>query len=560
MFEENPTSTYLGRPGAPLPTGNDLLQNPMLNKGTAFSCAEREAFGLLGLMPAHVATMDDQVERVMEGVRRNSTALGKYIAMMALFDRNRALFYRVLTDHLQELMPIIYTPTVGQACKKFSHIYRKGRGLYLSALNKGRIAELLRNWSYEDVRMVVVTDGERILGLGDLGVDGMGIPVGKLSLYTACAGIHPTYCLPVTIDVGTNNDELLQDPLYLGMRQARIRGAEYDALIEEFVLAVQEVFPQAVLQFEDFANCNAFRLLQTYQHRVCCFNDDIQGTASVALAGIYSALRLTGLPLTEQTFLFLGAGEAGTGTGNLLVAALMAEGLSEAQARQRCWFVDSKGLVVQSRQGLAPQKQPFAHDYPQQDNLLSAVRSLKPTALIGVSGQGQAFSEAVLAEMATLNKRPIIFALSNPTSKSECTAEQAYAATAGQAIFASGSPFAPVVLEERILVPGQGNNVYIFPAIGLAAMATGAEYITDEMFLVAALALAAQVTDADLAQASVYPPLTKIREVSALIAVAVADLIYEKGLARTKRPDDLLNYIYSWMYQPAYPDYVDDRS
>ena len=560
MFEENPTSTYLGRPGAPLPTGNDLLQNPMLNKGTAFSCAEREAFGLLGLMPAHVATMDDQVERVMEGVRRNSTALGKYIAMMALFDRNRALFYRVLTDHLQELMPIIYTPTVGQACKQFSHIYRKGRGLYLSALNKGRIAELLRNWSYEDVRMVVVTDGERILGLGDLGVDGMGIPVGKLSLYTACAGVHPTYCLPVTIDVGTNNDELLQDPLYLGMRQARIRGAEYDALIEEFVLAVQEVFPQAVIQFEDFANCNAFRLLQTYQHRVCCFNDDIQGTASVALAGIYAALRLTGLPLTEQTFLFLGAGEAGTGTGNLLVAALMAEGLNEEQARQRCWFVDSKGLVVQSRQELASQKQPFAHDYPQQDNLLSAVRSLKPTALIGVSGQGQAFSEAVLTEMATLNKRPIIFALSNPTSKSECTAEQAYAATAGQVIFASGSPFAPVVLEERILVPGQGNNVYIFPAIGLAAMATGAECITDEMFLVAARALAAQVTDADLAQASVYPPLTKIREVSALIAVAVADLIYERGLARTKRPDDLLNYMYSWMYQPAYPDYVVDRS
>ena len=551
MSEENPTSTYLGRPGVPLPTGNGLLQNPMLNKGTAFSCAERETFGLLGLLPAHVSTMDDQVNRVMEGVRRNNTGLGKYIAMMALFDRNRALFYRVLTDHLQELMPVIYTPTVGQACKQFSHIYRKGRGLYLSAGNKGRIAELLRNWSYEDVRMVVVTDGERIRG--------MGIPVGKLSLYTACSGIHPTYCLPVTIDVGTNNDELLQDPLYLGMRQPRIRGAEYDELIEEFVLAVQEVFPQAVIQFEDFANCNAFRLLQTYQHRVCCFNDDIQGTASVALAGIYSALRLTGSTLAEQTFLFLGAGEAGTGTGSLLVAALMAEGLSEEQARQRCWFFDSKGLVVRSRQELVAHKQPFAHDYPPQPDLLSAVRSLKPTALIGVSGQGQAFSEAVMAEMAILNKRPIIFALSNPTSNSECTAEQAYAATAGQAIFASGSPFAPVVLNERTLVPGQGNNVYIFPAIGLAAMATGATRITDEMFLVAARTLAALVTDTDLAQASVYPPLTKIREVSAHIAAAVAEWVYARGLARTKRPADLLNYIYSWMYKPAYPDYVEDK-
>ena len=559
MFEEDPTSSYLGQPGVPLPKGNELLQNPMLNKGTAFSGAEREALGLLGLLPAHVSTMDDQVGRVMEGVRRNNTSLGKYIAMMALFDRNRALFYRVLTDHLQELMPIIYTPTVGQACKQFSHIYRKGRGLYLSILNKGRIAELLRNWSYEDVRMVVVTDGERILGLGDLGVDGMGIPVGKLSLYTACSGIHPTYCLPVTIDVGTNNDELLQDPLYLGMRQPRIRGDEYDKLIEEFVLAVQEVFPQAVIQFEDFANRNAFRLLQTYQHRVCCFNDDIQGTASVALAGIYAALRLTGGLLAEQTFLFFGAGEAGTGTGNLLVAALMAEGLSEEQARQRCWFFDSKGLVVGSRQELAAHKQPFAHDYPQQPNLLSAVRSLKPTALIGVSGQGQAFSEALMTEMATLNRRPIIFALSNPTSNSECTAEQAYVSTGGQAIFASGSPFAPVVLNERTLVPGQGNNVYIFPAIGLAAIATGAKRITDEMFLVAARTLAAQVTDVDLDQVSVYPPLTKIREVSAHIAVAVAELVYDRGLARSKRPADLLNYIYSWMYKPVYPDFVANK-
>lgn len=555
----DPTASCLGLPGAPLPTGNALLQDPMLNKGTAFSCAERQALGLLGLLPAHVSTMADQVERVMEGVRRNSTALGKYIAMMALYDRNRALFYRVLSDHLQELMPIIYTPTVGQACKQFSHIYRKGRGLYLSALHRGRMAQLLRNWSYQDVRMVVVTDGERILGLGDLGMDGMGIPVGKLALYTACSGIHPTFCLPVTIDVGTNNEELLQDPLYLGQRQPRQRGAEYDALIEEFVLAVQEVFPKAVIQFEDFANRNAFALLQRYRERACCFNDDIQGTASVALAGLYAALRLTGGRLAEQTFLFFGAGEAGTGTGELLVSALMAEGLSQEQARRRCWFVDSRGLVVASRRELAAHKKPFAHDHPQQADLLGAVRALRPTALIGVSAQGQAFRDEVLKEMAALNDRPIVFALSNPTAHSECTAEQAYAATGGRAIFASGSPFAPVVFGERTLVPGQGNNVYIFPAIGLAAIASGARHITDEMFLVAARVLAAQVRDTDLAQGSVYPPLASIREVSARIAAAVAELIYQRGLARAPQPADLPGYIRSWMYRPVYPDYTEKK-
>ncbi|MEZ4485498.1 MAG: NAD-dependent malic enzyme [Syntrophotaleaceae bacterium] len=555
MDSFDPTASYLGHPDAPLPTGNALLQDPMLNKGTAFSCAEREALGLLGLLPAHVSTMADQVERVMEGVRRNSSSLGKYIAMMALYDRNRALFFRVLSDHLPELMPIVYTPTVGQACKQFSHIYRKGRGLYLSVLHRGRMAQLLRNWSYQDVRMVVVTDGERILGLGDLGMDGMGIPVGKLALYTACSGIHPTFCLPVTIDVGTNNEELLQDPLYLGLRQPRLRGAEYDELLEEFVLAVQEVYPKAVIQFEDFANHNAFALLQRYRERTCCFNDDIQGTASVALAGLYAALRLTGGSLAEQTFLFLRR-RSRNRTGELLISALMAEGLDEAQARRRCWFVDSRGLVVASRRELAAHKRPFAHDHPEQADLLGAVRSLKPTALIGVSAQGQAFRDEVLSEMAALNPRPIVFALSNPTANAECTAEQAYAATEGRAIFASGSPFAPVVFGERILVPGQGNNVYIFPAIGLAAIATGARHITDEMFLVAARTLSEQVSDADLERGSVYPPLANIREVSARIATAVAELIFEQNLSDQERPADLSGLIRSWMYRPAYADFL----
>jgi malate dehydrogenase (oxaloacetate-decarboxylating)(NADP+) len=406
------------------------------------------------------------------------------------------------------------------------------------------------------VRIIVVTDGERILGLGDLGALGMGIPVGKLSLYTACAGVHPSLCLPVTLDVGTDNERLLHDPLYIGLRQHRLRGEAYDALVDEFMAAAQEVFPHVLVQFEDFANVNAFRLLNKYRERLCTFNDDIQGTGAVALAGLYSALRITGRRLPEQTVLFLGAGEAAVGIANLIVAAMVGEGLSDEEARGRCWLVDSGGLVVQSRTGLAGHKLPYAHAHAPLPDLLSAVEALQPTALIGVSGQPGTFTEAVLAAMARLNERPIVFALSNPTSKAECTAEQAYTGTGGRAIFASGSPFAPVTLDGKTYVPGQGNNAYIFPGVGLGAVACGARLVTDEMFFAAARALADQVSEADLERGLIYPPLTEIRRVSTAIAVAVAEVAYRRGLAAQPKPDDLQAFIEAQMYVPRYQSYV----
>lgn len=537
-------------------TGEDLLHNPALNKGTAFTEEERDALGLRGLLPPHIHTQEEQVLRVMENFHRKPNNLEKYVHLLALQDRNETLFFRVVLDHLEEMMPIIYTPTVGQACLEYGHILRRSRGMFISAVDRGRIAEVLRNWAYPNVRIIVVTDGERILGLGDLGADGMGIPVGKLSLYTACAGVHPSLCLPVTLDVGTDNERLLNDPLYIGIRQRRMRGEAYDALVDEFMTAVQELFPKALVQFEDFANVNAFRLLDKYRERLCTFNDDIQGTGAVALAGLYSALRITGGRLSEQTVLFQGAGEAAIGIASLIVAAMVGEGLSEAEARRRCWLVDSRGLVVQSRTGLAGHKLPYAHDHAPLPDLLAAIETLHPTAIIGVSGQHGAFSQPVLAAMARLNERPIVFALSNPTSKAECTAEEAYTCTEGRALFASGSPFAPVTLAGKTYVPGQGNNAYVFPGVGLGVMASGARLVTDEMFFAAAKALAQRVSESDLEQGLIYPPLTEIREVSAAIAVAVAEVAYQRGLATHARPDDLEAHIYAQMYVPRYQSYV----
>ncbi|MFI5357995.1 MAG: NAD-dependent malic enzyme, partial [Opitutales bacterium] len=443
--------------------GADLLHDPLLNKGTAFTARERDTLGLRGLLPPRVATQDEQVTRILETVRNKPTDLERYIYLISLQERNENLFYRLVTDHIAEMMPLIYTPTVGLACQRYALIFRRPRGLFISLHDRGHVKEILQNWPHPDVRMIVVTDGERILGLGDLGTNGMGIPVGKLSLYTACAGVAPELCLPVTLDVGTNNQELRDGPHYLGTRQPRERGPAYDELVAEFVAAVQEIFPRACIQFEDFGNANAFRLLQEYRDRVCTFNDDIQGTAAVALAGILSALRLTHTPLQSQRFLFLGAGEAGIGIGELVVEALKAAGLPEAAARRQCWFVDSKGLVVASRTDLSRHKRPFAHDHAGCPTLLAAVKTLKPTMLIGVSGLASAFDEHVVRTMAQLNPRPVIFALSNPTSKAECTAAQAYTWTEGRAIFASGSPFPDFTYQGRTLQPGQGNNSYIFP-------------------------------------------------------------------------------------------------
>lgn len=538
------------------PTGVDLLHDPILNKGTAFNEEERDAFCLRGLLPPRVSTEESQAARIMENFRKKSSLLEKYIFLVSLQDRNETLFYRTVIDHLEEMMPIIYTPTVGQACQEFGHIYRRPRGLYISINDRGRIADLLRNWPYDDVRVIVVTDGERILGLGDLGANGMGIPIGKLSLYTACAGIDPAYTLPITLDVGTNNEALLNDPLYIGLTQRRLRGQAYDDFIEEFVTAVQARFPHALIQFEDFGNSNAFRLLKKYRGRACTFNDDVQGTAAVTLAGLYTSLRLTHNQLKDHTFLFLGAGEAGIGIADLIVSALVEEGTPEEEARQKCWFVDSQGLVVKSRENLAEHKLPYAHDYPFLPDLLSAVEAIKPTALIGVSGQGQTFTQPIVEKMAEFNEKPIILALSNPTSKAECTAEQAYTWTNGRAIFASGSPFNPVTYNGQTFVPGQGNNSYIFPGVGLSIVACGAKHVTDEMFMAAAKALASTVTSAELAEGRIYPTLTRIREVSGHLAAAVSRVVYAQGLATIPQPDDLLAYMQSQMYEPVYQAYL----
>lgn len=535
--------------------GIALLQNPLLNKGTAFTEVERDALGLRGLLPPHVQTQDEQVARFLENMRRLPDPLDKFMSLTALHDRNEALFFRVVCDNLDEIMPLIYTPTVGLACQRFGHIFQRHRGMFISINDRGRIADILRNWPHK-AGIIVVTDGERILGLGDQGANGMGIPVGKLSLYTACAGIDPAICLPITLDMGTNNETLLADPYYVGLRRHRVTGAAYDELVDEFITAAREVFPNVIIQFEDFANHNAFRLLERYRDKICTFNDDIQGTAAVALSAMLSALRVKGTRLIDETFLFLGAGEAATGIADLLVAAMVAEGAEPEAARQRCWLVDSKGLVVQSRTGLAAQKLPYAHPHAEVDNFLVAVKTLQPTAIIGVAAVGGAFTTEVLEAMAAINRLPIIFALSNPTSKAECTAEEAYHATKAQALFACGSPFDPVQCCGKTLVPRQGNNSYIFPGLGLGAIACGATRITDEMFLAAAQTLAAYVTPADLMQGSLLPPLTSVREVSVHIAVAVAEVIFERGLASRSRPENLMELVRAHVYDTHYPSYV----
>ena len=545
-----------GPGGAGLPRGTALLREPLLNKGTAFSAAEREALGLRGLLPPRINTQEAQVSRVLENFRRKPTDLDKYINLAALHDRNETLFYRVVVDNPDEMMPIIYTPTVGLACQQFGHIFQRPRGLFVSIEDLGSVESVLRNWPHRDVAMIVVTDGERILGLGDQGANGMGIPVGKLSLYTACAGVHPRQCLPVVLDVGTNNAALLEDPLYIGLPRPRVRGEAYDALLDEFIAATQKVFPGVVVQFEDFANQNAFRLLHKWRDRICTFNDDIQGTAAVALAGIVSALRVSGGRLGDQTLLFLGAGEAATGIADLAVTAMIAEGLDPAAARARCWLFDSRGLVQAGRTDLVEHKLPYAHPHAPVAGFADAVRALRPTAIIGVAATAGAFNEEVVRGMTAINERPIVFALSNPTSKAECTAEQAYRWSGGQALFASGSPFAPVTLDGRRYVPRQGNNSYIFPGVGLGAIAARARRITDEMFMAAVHALCAQVTPEDLAQGSLYPPLARVREVSAHIAAAVARVVFDAGLAVMERPADLLAHVRSQMYEPRYVDYT----
>jgi malate dehydrogenase (oxaloacetate-decarboxylating)(NADP+) len=533
------------------PRGIALLRDPLLNKGTGFTDKERDALGLRGLLPATHLKIQAQVDRLLTNLRNLPNDLEKYVALNALHDRNETLFFRLVCDNIDEIQPIIYTPTVGLACQKFGNIFQRPRGLFIGANDRGRIAKLLANWPYP-AKLIVVTDGERILGLGDLGANGMGIPVGKLSLYSACAGVHPRLCLPVMLDVGTNNEELLKNPYYVGLRRKRLTGAAYDNLVDEFITAARKAFPGVLIQFEDFANHSAFRLLHKYRDRYCVFNDDIQGTAAVALAGLFSALRVTGGKLSEQTLLFLGAGEAATGIADLVVSAMMAEGLSEAEVRRRNWLVDSRGLVVKNRASLTMHKLPYAHEHAPIGDFLSAIHALKPTAIIGVAAVGGTFTPEVLGTMAQINEQPIVFALSNPTSKAECSAEEAYRHTAGRALFACGSPYDPVTLDGRTLVPRQGNNSYIFPGVGLGAIASGTRLVTDEMFMAAARTLAGLVTDADLQQGSLYPALPRIREVSTHIAAAVAKVAYKSGLTTGRAPKNMLAHVKSQVYNPRY--------
>lgn len=533
------------------PRGMQVLLNPRLNKATAFSEEERDRLGLRGLLPPAVCNQDTQVARVLENLRRKESDIERYIFLVSLEARNERLFYRTVLDHIEEIMPLIYTPTVGQACKEFAHIFRQTRGFYISRADRGRIRPMLDNWPTRDVRVIVVTDGERILGLGDLGANGMGIPIGKLSLYVACAGIHPEQCLPVMLDVGTETEELLNDPVYLGTRKRRLRGEEYLSLVDEFIEAAGDAFPDALIQFEDFATPNAFTLLDRYRDRIRCFNDDIQGTAAVVVAGIYAARRISGDEFADLRILLLGAGSANTGVAELLATAYEDAGLSPEEARSRVWIVDREGLITRARDGLGPRIEPFAQDREPMD-FMAALREHRPQALIGATGSPGTFDEEVVTLMGEMNERPIVFALSNPTSRAECTAEQAYRWTDGRAVFASGSPFGPVELGGRTLYPSQGNNVYVYPGIGLGTLFSRARSIPDTVFLAATKALAENLSEERLAAGSIYPRLTEVRQTSLAVAEAVAGAVYAEALADAPRPPDITRALAAGMYQPYY--------
>jgi malic enzyme len=541
--------------------GRPVLLNPFTNKGTAFRLEERDELNLHGLVPPSACTMEQQLARTYENYQAKGSNLERFIYLASLQDRNETLFYRLLSEHIDEMMPIVYTPVVGEACQKFSHIYRRGRGLYVPYAQRQRMEQILRNVPRPPA-VIVVTDGERILGLGDQGAGGMGIPIGKLCLYTLCAGVPPHLTLPVMLDVGTDNEERLADPLYLGERHRRVRGEEYQAFIDEFVETVRKLYPDALLQWEDFLKANAIKQLKRFRNRICSFNDDIQGTAGVTLAGIYSGLRITGRPIGEQRILFAGAGASAQGISDLLVSAMGEAGVAPEEAAKRIWTVDSKGLVTKDRPGLEGFKATYARDpeevagYTCKDRssitLEEAVGNAGPTILIGTSGTPGMFTEAVVRTMAANNERPIIFPLSNPTSKSECTAEQAIQWSEGRAIVATGSPFAPVDYEGVRHRIGQGNNAFVFPGVGLGVWLAQARRVSDGMFLDAAKALANTISDEDLAETAVFPPLIRIRECSHAVACAVIRRAVAEGQSDDRLLDGLEDRVAKAMWEPEY--------
>ena len=532
--------------------GQALLDHPTLNKGTAFGAEERRLFGIEGLVPPSVEDLDRQHERVLQHLDAKPTDLERYIYLVGLADRNETLFFRTVMSDPARFMPIVYDPTVADACLTFGHIYRRARGMYITRDMKGRVAEVLRNWPTRDVRFICVSTGGRILGLGDIGANGMGIPIGKLQLYTACAAVPPAVMLPVLLDIGTTNATLRADPLYLGTRQAPPSSDELDALTEEFVRAVQEVFPGCCIHFEDWKGTDAIRMLKRYTDKVLCYNDDIQGTASVSLAGLTTALQIIEKPLTEQRILFLGAGSAGIGIANLIVAAMEMKGLSLDAARSRISMFDIDGLLEPSRADLSPDQKVYAHKTAPSKDLVATIERLKPTVLIGVSTKGGAFTQKVVETMSRLNERPIIFALSNPTNKAECSAEQAYGWSNGRALFAAGVQFPDVTLNGRTFHPGQANNFYIYPAVGLATYVARPRRITDACFIVAALASADQVGPDLRAKGMLFPSQADILETEVTTATRVAEYMFEQGLAQVERPRDIRAWIEGQLYKPQY--------
>jgi malate dehydrogenase (oxaloacetate-decarboxylating) len=550
------------RPFAVTLTGQRLLDDPLLNKSSAFHESERRELGLMGLLPPHISTIDEQLARVYENYQRKDNDIERYIFLTALQDRNETLFYRLLQEHVTEMMPIIYTPTVGDGCRQYSHVFRRPRGLYISYPYRNEILSLLNNAPANDTEVIVVTDGERILGLGDLGVGGMGIPVGKLSLYTLCAGIHPAKTLPILLDVGTDNQELLSDPLYLGWRHERVRGKDYEDFIEAFVAAIQVKFPHVLLQWEDFSKHNAPRILERYRNRLCTFNDDIQGTGAVTVAGLLAATKLTCATLSEQRIVILGAGSAAIGICDQIAAAMMIEGTSEVEARAKLWLVDSQGLVHTGRTKLETFKQKYAQaiegigdwkfEGPSSPDFSQVISRVRPTILIGTSAQPGAFSEGIVREMAKHVERPVIFPLSNPTSKSEATPIDIFRWTDGRAVVATGSPFPPIIVTDRGLIRiGQCNNSFIFPGVGLGVIASGARRVTDAMFVAAAQVLSDLAPVLKDSKAPLYPPLEQVRDVSFKVAVAVAREAHRAGLAKVDL-DKLEETISDKMWKPQY--------